>query len=174
VQSPNDLYELLGLSRDAPSSSIDALSISSVNLNVVPNQAAGYDLSSVIEAMKHPSKRALYDSWLRTSPNKGIGFLNTNLRGLDDDFAVIEAIHRIDEINSQKRLMARISAVSATLVIFVVLIFFMANSLLSYVFVFFGALLLAGFSFGAFKAKSRLERQSSFLNWQITEGHFGR
>lgn len=174
MQSANDFYELLGLSRDVPISAIEALNISSITSNGELAGDGKYDLATIIAAMRHPSKKALYDSWLRTSPSKGMGFLNTNLQGLDDDFAVITAIHQIDELTARKRLMTRACASTTILSLLLGLIFFLVNAISLHVVVAAAFLLSDWFAFGTFRSRRLLGQRVSYLNWQISEGHFGR
>ena len=101
IQMSHNFYELLGISKQASENEIQ----SAFKLLTTKESVDEKDLENAkiaLEILVDPSKRSMYDTWLKNSADHGIGFLNTNHKGIVDD---IQSSMRIEELKSQQKVL---------------------------------------------------------------------
>ena len=99
----HNFYELLGISKQASEAEIQtAFKLLSAKESVDVKDLENATIA--LEILVDPSKRSIYDTWLENSVAHGIGFLNTNYKGIADD---IESSIRIEQLKRQQRVLKK-------------------------------------------------------------------
>ena len=95
----HNFYQLFGISEKASQIEIEnAFKLLSEKKECIESEMENAKIA--FEILIDGSKRGIYDAWLENSVNHGIGFLNTNYKGIADD---IQSAMRIEQIKLHQR-----------------------------------------------------------------------
>jgi|GEM_PF-6484479 len=121
-QMTHNFYQLFGISEKASQIEIEnAFKLLSENENTIESEIENAKIA--FEILIDGSKRGIYDAWLLKSINHGIGFLNTNYKGIADD---IQSAMRIEQIKHHQQKIKEQVLISCFLLFFGLILAFIS------------------------------------------------